>query len=520
MNARKTLKNSVISVIGQVFTLLLQFINRRVFVQFLDIEYLGYHSVFGNIFSILSFAELGVGGIISFHLYKEFAEDNTDEIGRLMYLYKWIYRFISGIVLGAGLIASVFVPYIVRDASQSLGYLYIVYFLQLASVVAEYLLSYRRTIYQVDQKEYKCIEVDLYTLAVLQTIQLGLLVIFKNYLLYLCVQLSTAVVANFIIYMKTNREYPYLRQKYKILREDIRQRNMVSDLKNFIIHKIAYVIYSGTDSIVISSICGIRDVALYGNYMMLQRGVTRIALSRLLNPVQAAIGNIVYSKREKSQLWNQFEMLDVFSFFFASMIGIGFLVFYQPAIQIWLGEDYLLPFSFVVTQSLTIYFLTVWEIVYKYRSAFGEYKKDKNCMLISAALNIVFSVVLAFRFGLTGVQIGTIFGFLAIAYGRIRFVVKGFFNQSVFKYLLKHTGLLLVVCMEGVIVQFLTRNLTISVIGFCLRLVVWAVVPLLINTMIYYRNEHFREMCRYMKMFLLLFWEKFRQAITRREKHL
>ena len=185
MNSTKTLKNSIISVIGQILTLLLQFVNRRVFVMFLDIEYLGYQSVFGNVFSILSVAELGVGGIISFHLYKEIVTDNKQEIGKLMYLYKWIYRIIAVVVAILGLVACVFVPYIVNDASRDVHYLYIVYFLQLASIVVGYFLSYRRTIYAADQKEYKIVKIDLFTNLVVQAIQLVMLSVFKNYLLYL-----------------------------------------------------------------------------------------------------------------------------------------------------------------------------------------------------------------------------------------------------------------------------------------------------------------------------------------------
>ena len=91
-NTEKTLKNSLISVAAQICTLLLQFINRRVFVIFLDIEYLGYQTLFSNIFSLLSVAELGVGNIIAFQLYKEISNNNRNEIGKLMYLYKCLYR--------------------------------------------------------------------------------------------------------------------------------------------------------------------------------------------------------------------------------------------------------------------------------------------------------------------------------------------------------------------------------------------------------------------------------------------
>ena len=509
MTSTKTLKNSIISVIGQILTLLLQFINRRVFVMFLDIEYLGYQSVFGNIFSILSVAELGIGGIISFHLYREIVTDNKQEIGKLMYLYKWVYRIIAAIVTVLGLIACVFVPYIVKDSTRSLSYLYIVYFLQLASTVAGYFLSYRRTIYAADQKEYVTVEIDLFSNVILQVVQLGLLVVFKNYLLYLAIQLSINLFANVLIMLKSNKDYPYLKDKYKITREDIDRRNMIPDIKNFLVHKISYAVYGGTDNIVISAFCGIRDVALYGNYLVLQKGVLNVLFYRLLNPVQAAIGNIVYSDRSKDELWNQFEMFDVFSYFFASYISAGFLVFFQPAIQVWLGStEYLLPYSFVIVFSLTIYLGAVWEIVYKYRSVFGDYKQDRNCMLLSAILNIIVSVALAKPLGVTGVQIGTFVAFLPIAYGRIRFVVGGFFGQSVKKYLAKHAGLFAVVLVEGAVVYLLTRRMPITVGGILLRFLVWGTVPLAINLLIYFRNPHFKDMCNYFKNLLNIVKDK------------
>ena len=511
MTATKTLKNSVISVIGQILMLVLQFVNRRIFVMFLDIEYLGYQSVFGNIFSILSVAELGIGGIISFHLYREIVTNNTEEIGKLMYLYKWVYRLIACAVTVLGLIACIFVPYIVNDATKDISYLYIVYFLQLASMVAGYFLSYRRTILAADQKEYKTIQIDLITNVAIEVIKISTLAIFRNYILYLTIQLSTAIVANVIILIVTNREYPYLKEKYKITRKDIERRNMIPDVKNFLVHKIAYAVYGGTDNIVISALCGIKNVALYGNYFVLKTGVLNVLFYRLLNPVQAAIGNIVYSDRSKEKLWEQFEMFDVFSFFFASYISVGFLTFFQPVISIWMGSrEYLLPYSFVIAFSLTTYLGSVWEIVYKYRSVFGDYKQDRNCMLWSAILNVVISVVLAKPFDVTGVQIGTFFAFLPIAYGRIRFVVRGFFGQSVAKYLIKHTVLFIVVFFEGILVYAITKNMPVTITGILLRFLVWGVVPLVINVLIFIRDPHFRDMCNYFKNLSGIVMDKFK----------
>lgn len=499
MNIEKTLKNSVISVIGQACTLLLQFVNRRIFIIFLEIEFLGYQSLFSNIFSLLSVAELGIGNIITFHLFKELAQDNKDEIGKLMYIYKWVYRLVALIVLIVGGICYFFLPYIIKNPTQSWSYLHQIYVIQLGSIVLGYFLSYRRIIYIANQKEYQCLQIDLYTAICVQIVQIMALAIFKNYLLYIVIQLSSSLISNMIISHKAICDYPYINKRYRITKSDIRRRKLIPDIKNFLVHKLCYAIYGGTDNVIISAFCGIREVALYGNYFLLQKGIMQMLFYRMLNPVQATIGNIIYSNRPKKELWKQFQVLDVFSHFFASYIGIGFLVFFQPAIRIWMGEDYLLPFSFVVVYSATIYFEAVWEIIYKYRSVFGDYAQDRNCMIVSAVINIVISIVGAHFLGVVGVQIGTFIAFFPIAYGRIYFIVKKYFCQSQWNYIGKHTLLSGVTFCEGLLCYILTEKLNVTIMGLIMRILIWVVVPLVGNFLIYWKNPHFKEMCVYIK---------------------
>lgn len=513
MILEKTVKNSAISVISQILILILQFVNRRIFVMFLDIEYLGYQSVFGNIFTILSVAELGIGGIISFHLYREIVTVNTKEIGKLMYLYKWIYRFIAGIVALFGLISCIFVPYIVKDSTRSVEYLYVVYLLQLMSVVSGYFMSYRRTIYVADQKAYKTIQVDLVVRILIEFITLSLLAIFRNYLIYLSVQLSTSIITNAVIYIQSNKDYPYLKERYTVTREDIYRRNLVSDVKNLLIHRISYAIFDGTDNIVISSICGIRNVALYGNYYILQTGVMNAFFFRLMDAIQTAIGNIIYSDRNKDELWQQFEMLDVFSFFLASYMGTGFLIFFQPAIQIWMGSaEYLLSDAFVFVCSLIVYFIAVWEIVFRYRSVFGDYKQDRNYFVLAAVLNIVISIMLAYRFGVLGVRIGTLIGYSPIFYGRIRFVISNYFGKSIKRYLIKHTVLFGVFLIECMVVYYFSRNMPITLTGLFFRFLIWAIIPLAMNFLVYCRSPHFEELVHYFKVVLGMLYSRYKNV--------
>jgi len=510
-NIQKTIKNSIIAVSSQVITLLLQFINRRVFILFLDIEYLGYQSLFSNIFNLLSVAELGIGNIIAFHLYKEIVDNNTVEIGRLMYLYKWLYRIVAALVCVAGCICCFLLPYFIKDATASWTYLYFIYFLQLASVVVGYFLSYKQTIFIATQQEYKCVQIELFVGMGIQLFQIIVLMLFRNYIIYLCVHLSTSLISNIIISYRANKEFPYLKGKYSVSKEYIKSRNMFVDLRDFLIHKISYAVYGGTDNIIISMFCGVRTVGLYGNYTMVQTGVLQLLFIKLLNPVQATIGNIVYGKREKEELWNQFQIMDVFSYFFATYIGLGFLVFFQPFIQLWMGKEYILFDTFVALLAFTIYFEAVWEVVYKYRSVFGNYKQDRWFMMLSAIMNIVISILGVRWFGIAGVQFGTLVSFLPIAYGRIRFVVGNIFKKSIPYYLLKHFVLAGVAVMEAIICFWLTKWLAVNMIGFLERLIIWLVIPFICNTLLFYKNPHFHELIHYFCEIISIVKTKFKR---------
>ena len=498
MNAEKTIRNSIFSLLGQTCTLLLQFVNRRVFIHFLDIEYLGYTNLFGNVFSMLSVAELGIGSIICFHLYKEIAVDNREEIGKLMYLYKIVYYFIASLVFVLGCICFIFIPYIVKDSTLTRSYLAVIYFFQLVSVVFGYFLSYRRTLLIANQKEYKCVQYDVVSSIFIQVIQLCTLALFKNYLLYLALQLSTSFIANILIYLKTNKDYPYLKSRYHVEKEDIIRRNFIPDIKNFLAHRISSVIYGGTDSIVISAFVGVRSVALYGNYYVLERGVLMM-IYKLVDPLQATIGNIIYSGRTKEELWKQFEVLDFFGYLLATYVGTGFFLFFQPTIRIWLGRDFLLPYSFVVVFSITIYISVAGEMVYKYRSAFGDYGKDRNCMIFSGLLNIVVSILLVFRLDVTGVQIGSLVAFLPITYGRMRFVVKGFFDKSIRKYIVKQTFFFCVFLCEIIVSYYITRNYKFNFTDGFKLLAVYIVVPMVFNIVLFIKDPNFKELCKYIK---------------------
>ena len=75
-----SLLNIVAGVGGYIINTILGFICRMVFVKCLAADYLGVNGLFTNILSVLSLAELGIGGAIVYALYKPLAENNEKKI--------------------------------------------------------------------------------------------------------------------------------------------------------------------------------------------------------------------------------------------------------------------------------------------------------------------------------------------------------------------------------------------------------------------------------------------------------
>ena len=146
--------NSIVALGSQICQVLIGFITRKLFIDYLGVEYLGYNSVFGNILQMLNLADLGIGVAITSYLYKPLSENNKKKITAIMYIYKKLYSIIGFIVLGVGLVVSFFLKTLIPDANCGIWYLRLLFYINLVGTVSTYFLAYKRTLLIADQKSY------------------------------------------------------------------------------------------------------------------------------------------------------------------------------------------------------------------------------------------------------------------------------------------------------------------------------------------------------------------------------
>ena len=146
-----SVRNVSTGIANKVLMMLLAFATRTLFIRLLGADYTGVSSLYSNILSVLSLAEMG--NVLMFYLYSALKNQDTERIRALVNEFKKIYSAIIVIVLSIGLLLIPFLGFIVKsslDRQDLIGY----YLLYLINSVASYFVVYRTIVLSADQKNY------------------------------------------------------------------------------------------------------------------------------------------------------------------------------------------------------------------------------------------------------------------------------------------------------------------------------------------------------------------------------
>lgn len=404
MRIKNSLNNIITGLIGQLLITVTGFISRTVFINVLGSTYLGISGLFSNILTVLSFAELGIGQAIIFSLYKPIAEHDEDKICSLMALYSKVYRSLFYIVLTLGLILLPFLPFIIKDI-DAIPNIRIIYIMYVANSALSYLFSYRGTFITACQKNYIINTVSFISNILMTIIQVVCLLIFRNYFVYLSIQIGFGVLQNIFTYVYSSHKFPFLkkRQIKPLLNEE--KKKIKENVKALIIYKIGTLALNSTDNIIISSFVGVTSVGLYSNYLLLQTSISGF-LSTIFANLTASIGNLNAKESDDKKLFI-FNVINLATFWFYTVCSVCLFICMTPFIFVWIGNDYVLSNSVVTIISINMYIAGMLYAPYNYRQTMGLFVEGKMRPIISAIINIVVSIIFAKYWGLAGVLWGT-----------------------------------------------------------------------------------------------------------------
>lgn len=351
MRTKNSIINFITAIIGQFFGVIVSFVSRIFFIRYLGSEYLGVDGLFTNILTILSLAELGVGSAMTFSLYKPIAEENKEKIKSLMNLYKVSYRAIGIIVIILGICMIPFYRNLM-DEVPDINNLNFIFMLFVLNTAISYFYAYKKSLIVCHQKKFITTIVKYVSYFIMNLLQIIILSITKNYVLFLVCQIVFTLTENLINSMIADRIYPYLKEK-NIEKLDISEKKEIkNNVRAMLFHKLGSVIINSTDNIIISKYIGLVAVGLYSNYYMITNALI-IITNQIFDAIVASIGNLGTTNNtpKTNEVFNRVFFLNFWVF---GMLAATMAIVMNDFISIWVGQEYV--FNIYVTYVIIISF--------------------------------------------------------------------------------------------------------------------------------------------------------------------
>lgn len=488
-------RNVSAALIGQILNIVLNFVCRTIFIYTLGKTYLGVSGLFSNILSIMSLAELGIGEAIVFKMYKPVAEKNVELIKTYMNFYKKAYWLIGSLIFIVGLILIPFLSYLVKggEGIENISFIYVLYLFNTAST---YFFAYKKLIINTDQKGY-IDTINRYLFLTLQNcFQIVVLLLFKNFILYLCIQIVLNFLANVNIARIATKMYPYLNGKAQpVSKED--RKEIFKQTSALVVHKIGGVCVSGTDNLLLSTFIGINWVGIYSNYVTIL-AIPQTMLAYVFSPLTASIGNLV-STSEKEHIKSTFNKLFLVNFWLYGVCSICLFVLLNDFIgKIWIDDSYLLSTPIVFVVVFNFYLTGMRQTVSAFKSTSGLFWNDRFRPLAEALVNLVVSIILLKVFGFIGVILGTTISTLTTTFWVEGVIVyKHVLDERISAFFTKYFIYMITVLGSGALTYYLCSFVQVNgFFAFVLKAVICFLLCNALFFVIFGRTEEMKMVWR------------------------
>ena len=411
----KSIKNAKVALIFYFINLVLQFFSRKVFLDYLGAEVLGLNTTAQNLLGFLNLAELGIGGAISYALYKPLFDKDSQAINEIVSVQGWLYRKVAVVVVVAACVLMCFFPLIFEKAKVPLWYTYASFSVLLFSALFGYIFNYRQIVLTADQKEYK-ITLNIQGVKVVKVIGqiLAITYLANGYVYWLALEFLMAIITTVVIVYVLRREYPWLHPQPRLgglLRK--KHAEIIKKTKQIFFHRIGGFAFTQSSSIIIYAYASLSLVAVYGNYMLVATGL-QMLVSAIFNSINAGIGNLV-AENNKERSVSVFNELFSLRFYIVAVVCYGYYMLVDPFISLWIGGEYVLDHTTLLLITAILCVDLVRSIIESFNNAYGLFQ-DVWATMVEACINVGCSVWFGYLWGLPGILAGVLLSLLLIIF--------------------------------------------------------------------------------------------------------
>ena len=395
--------NVAFSLFRQFVALVCGFIIPGLMIKAYGSEAYGATASITQFLGYITLLESGIGGVARAALYKHLNSKNVYDISCVVNEIKRFFRAIGYIFL-AYVFVLTFSFYYIGDV-KCFDWITTAWLVLVISIstFAEYFIGISYGILlQAAQKGYITQSLSIFT-TVLNT---ALIITF----VYLGMDLIwVKLVSSCVFLIKPIFLRIYVSKKYNIIKHTERNKKLLDQKWTGMGQHLSYFLHNNTDVAVLTIFADLKCVAIYAVHNMVVSQIQNIATS-FANGQEALFGDLIAGK-ENDELQKRFNIQEtvislvcVFLFSVTAVLINPFIKLYTAGVS---DTEYINPvFALVLVLAGLVHCLRS-----PYHSvviAAGHFKQTRLAAYGEAAINIVFSCVLVFKFSLVGVAIATL----------------------------------------------------------------------------------------------------------------
>ena len=493
-----TKRNIAFGLLQFIISQIIPFVVRTVLIYRFGTDYLGLNSLFSSILGVLSLMEFGFGTAIVYSMYKPIAEGDTEQICAHLAYYKKIYRLVGFAIAILGLAIMPFLKSLVKDQSMPGNLnIYICYLIFLSDTVISYLLyGYLTAVPTAFQRRDILSRIDMTVSFFSCAVRVIILLLSRNFYLYLFALPITVVFRNLITALVVKRRFPDIECRGTISQEQ--KKELKKKVSGIFINKITNISRNTIDSIYISAYIGLSMIGIYSNYFFVMSSILSCG-TMVCHSMLASVGNSIAADNVEKN----YSDMRKFDFIFMTIVSwatVCMLCLYQPFIQIWVGNKLMLDFPAIAGFCAYFYIMESGAIQWLYHQGAGLWYECRYIMIGEAVANIILNIVLCRIWGVFGIILATVISvFITNVFFCPRVLFREYFKNGKLKeYWKDHTQYTLTMLLTAGVSWFACEGLfqvsasNINIINLVGRLIICIIISTVLFWLIWHKSERYK----------------------------
>ncbi len=402
MRMKHSLLNMLVATIPSLILPLIGFIKFSLFSDIYGGSINGLYSTMIQIMAVLNLVEGGFGIAFQQILYQPLAQKNDKKVTELYNGATYLFRKMGLIIFGLGLIVGIVQPLFISQENGPISSfsIYSIYFLLLIPVVISYFLMGPNIVVQADQQYYK-INLGIQLITLLRSILVIVIALLGGSLEVVLIADGFLTIISYVYSRnKALKLYPYLK-----INKEGRDLSALENTKHVFVHKVAGVVLSNTDPVLLTYFISPLMTNVYNAYNMICSSLIRILYGIIQAPADS-FGNLF--SNEESHKYSTFLQYTNFAFFLSSIVASVLFITANDFVLLWMNDDiYVLSYMGVFLFTMNTYYLVSREPLLVVRNVNGLFKETKKIAILSVIVNLGISLILIKPLGIVGILLGT-----------------------------------------------------------------------------------------------------------------